>query len=466
MMQARDCLSNVVSMAQVFISAAHGGYGKGMLAPEVTLPNTTEAAEMIQIRDLVVAELRSRHLSVLAVPDDLGPEQAHSWINARCRLEDVALELQSATLVEASLRGAAVYSIGKNAGRRSQAELVLLALLRRTPQLPSQGVRPDTEAPLGSLAFCRAINCPALHMEVGHLSNPDDLAILQNQRRDVALGIADGLAAWGRAVTSAIEKDPAAGQPVEVNINVNGGLYNESGLLISNNAYVPIDLVERFNFDVPPKFHQKRVRYGNVVYAKAIDLRQQNISVRWEADTQTIQLRSRLGLQIAPGSVDYIMGRGITSEVQLIMFLKTMNEEGVSRYPDLAKIYREEATTEGVNHDLAFCQMLIETNALRFNTGLDSSHSNFGGIGAPRGGANQASFTSLRLGVRAHIQHLKAYASQEPLVLKPVEPRCNHVRRGVAPRVDHLSGRWSADEDYGDKILALVRRLYESAGLL
>ena len=34
----------------------------------MALPNTTEAAEMIQIRDLVVAELRSRGLSVLTVP--------------------------------------------------------------------------------------------------------------------------------------------------------------------------------------------------------------------------------------------------------------------------------------------------------------------------------------------------------------------------------------------------------------
>ncbi len=437
-----------------------------MLDPGVVLPNTTEAAEMIQVRDLAVAELRSRGLSVLAVPDDLSAEQSLNWINTRCRLDDVALEIQSAPLQESSVRGASVYYIGKNDVRRSQAELVVLALLRRTPQLPSRGVRPDTEATTGSLAFCRGINCPAMLMEVGHLSNPADLAILQNQRRDVALGIADGLAAWSRAVTKGMDEDETAGQPTEINININGGLYDEAGLLVSNNAYVPIDLVEQLNLDLDAGTNLKRVRYNQVVYVKAIDLRHYNISVRWEADARTVQLRSRLGLQIDPSLVDRIMGRGSTSEVQLIMFLKGINEGAIGQYPDLAKIYREEAMTEGINHDLAFCQMLVETNALAFNHGLDPSSNNFGGLGAPKGGSANASFPSVRIGVRAHLQHLKAYASQEPLVLRSVDPRFPYVRRGVAPSIDQLSGRWSADMDYGQKILALVRRLYESAGLL
>jgi len=453
-------------MAQVFISAAHGGYEDGNLDTGIVLPNTTEAVEMIQIRDLVVAELRSRHLSVLAVPDDLSPEQTRHWINARCRLEDVALKIQSAPLKEATLRGAAVYYIGKNEARHSQAELVLLALLRRVPQLPSRGVRPDTETPTGSLAFCRAINCPAMQMAVGHLSNPEDLAILQNQRRDVALGIADGLAAWSRAVTTALEPEPGSGQAIEVDISVNDGLYDESGLLISNNAYVPVDLVEQFDLDLETAPELRRIQYGKVVYVKAVDLRQYNISVRWQAETQTIMLRSRLGLQIEPSLVDHIMGRGSTTEVQLIMFLKGINEGAVSQYPDLAKLYRTEAMTEGVNHDLAFCQMLVETHSLTFDQGTAPTSYNFGGIGAPRGQLDSVSFPSLRIGVRAHIQHLKAYASQEPLVLRPVDPRFQYLRRGIAPRITQLNGRWSADMTYGQKILALVRRLYESTGLL
>ncbi|GAB1539052.1 hypothetical protein NUACC21_17170 [Scytonema sp. NUACC21] len=68
--------------------------------------------------------------------------------------------------------------------------------------------------------------------------------------------------------------------------------------------------------------------------------------------------------------------------------------------------------------------------------------------------------------VRAHIQHLKAYASLEPLVQEVVDPRFRFVARGIATFIDQLSGRWSADLEYGNKIMAMLKRLYESAGLL
>ena len=107
-----------------------------------------------------------------------------------------------------------------------------------------------------------------------------------------------------------------------------------------------------------------------------------------------------------------------------------------------------------------------QTNFLRFGGDVKPSQNNFSGLGAVGGGAEGASFPSARLGVRAQIQHLKAYASTEPLVQELVDPRFNFVTRGIAPLVDQLSGRWAADLQYGTKILALLRRLYESAGFL
>ena len=91
---------------------------------------------------------------------------------------------------------------------------------------------------------------------------------------------------------------------------------------------------------------------------------------------------------------------------------------------------------------------------------------NFASLGAIGGATASASFPSARIGVRAHIQRLKAYASTEPLVQDVVDPRFRFVTRGVAPLVDQLSGRWSVDLQYGKKIMALMRRLYESAGLI
>ncbi|HEY9837461.1 MAG TPA: glucosaminidase domain-containing protein, partial [Vampirovibrionales bacterium] len=124
------------------------------------------------------------------------------------------------------------------------------------------------------------------------------------------------------------------------------------------------------------------------------------------------------------------------------------------------------AAIEGINYDIAFCQMCLETNFLRFNGEIQPTQNNFAGLGSVGGGNTAASFPSARIGVRAHIQHLKAYASIEPLVMEQVDPRFRFVARGIAPLLEQLSGRWAADLQYGQKILALLRRLYESSGLL
>ncbi|MBE9139459.1 N-acetylmuramoyl-L-alanine amidase [Nodosilinea sp. LEGE 07088] len=452
-------------MAQIFISAGHGGLESGVTDPGVVLPNTTEAEEMIQIRDLVVAELRSRSFAVLWVPDDLSAAQTLAWINARCRPQDVALEIHGASSVDPTLRGSTVFYIAKNDVRRTHAELVVLALLRRAPQLISRGVKPDTDSPTGQLPFCRNLGCPSLLMEVGHLTNAQDLAIIQQQRRDVALGIADGLASWSRAVAKIPMPEPGGNLP-EIRINLNGGIYPETGIIYNSNSYVPIDIADLLGVDATSSPNITRIRYANVVYIKAVDLQNYNVSVSWEAASRTLRLRSRSGMQFCPGSMDRIMGIGSTSETQLTLFLQSVNPAAANTYRDLPKLYREEAAIEGSNHDIAFCQMLVETNSLNWGGSLSPGSNNFGGIGSPTGGIEGASFPSARVGVRAQVQHLKAYASLDPLVQRQVDPRFGFVVRGVAPLVSQLTGRWNADPEYGRKIGAFMRRLYESAGLL
>lgn len=450
-------------MGKIFISAGHGGFEQGSLDAGVTVPGTTEAAEMIRIRDLVVPELRSRGFDVLAVPDDLSNEQTLNWINSRCQRDDVALEIHAGAASSPGARGASVFYIANNEVRKSHAELLLLALLRRVPQLPSRGAKADTMTGTGSLTFTRRLGCPSLLMEVGYLTNPDDLGLIQNRRRDIALGIADGVASWSRAVAG----DPGDVQSFpEINISVNGGVYDEKGIIINNNAYIPIDLADQLGVDVVSDPEVRRVRYRGVVYIKAIDLRDYNISVGWDASTRTVTLKTSNALPICPGQLERIMGRGITSDIQMLMFLKANNESATEPYKDLPRFYREEAAIEGVDHDIAFSQMCLETAFLRFPGSLEPSDHNYGGIGAVAGDSGDISFNSPRIGVRAHIQHLKAYASTEPLVQEVVDPRFRFVRRGVAPLVTQLSGRWDPDRQYGEKILAILRRLYESTGLL
>ncbi|MDX2099485.1 MAG: glucosaminidase domain-containing protein, partial [Leptolyngbyaceae cyanobacterium bins.59] len=207
-----------------------------------------------------------------------------------------------------------------------------------------------------------------------------------------------------------------------------------------------------------------RVAFRGVVYVKAIELRDFNISVAWDNPSQTIALRSIL--RISPDLMNRIMGQGYSTEVQMMMFLKSNNEVALTQFPDIPKLYREEASIEGVNHDVAFCQMCVETAFLRFGGDVIPKQNNFAGLGTIDEGIQGAYFPNPRIGVRAQVQHLKAYASTEPMVQDLVDPRFRFVTRGIAPTVEQLSGRWAADREYGRKILAVLRRLYESAGLM
>lgn len=454
-------------MGRIFISAGHDIRESSNSDQGVAIGVMTEAAEMIALRDVLAVELRSRDrahdFEVFAVPDELSLSQTIQWINARSQPGDVALELHADAFTDPDMKGAAVYYIAQNDERRNHAELILLALLRRVPRLSTLGARPDTETQVGQMPFCRHIAIPSLYLHVGCLSNSKDRALLQTHRRDIALGIADGLSSWSRLVATSAAPGEQATYPT-IQINLNGGRYEESGIVVNGNAYIPTDLIDRMGVSIDPMASVNRIRHRNIVYLKAIDLRNHGLCVDFDSTTRTVTVRSPIA--ICPGDFDAITGRGKTSDVHLIMFLTSNHERALDKFPDLPKFYREEAAIEGINHDIAFCQMCLETGFLRFGGDVKFEQHNFAGLGAVGGGIEGAHFRSPRLGVRAHIQHLKAYASQAPLVQELIDPRFRFVTRGIAPLVDQLSGRWAADLEYGKKILALLRRLYELAELM
>ncbi|MEO0768190.1 MAG: N-acetylmuramoyl-L-alanine amidase [Cyanobacteria bacterium J06649_4] len=453
-------------MAQIFISAGHGGIENGVRDSGAKVSGTTEAQEMIALRDLIVPELRSRGYDVLSVPDDLSLSKSIDWINARSGAGAVALEIHAEEFVNRATRGATVYHIANNRDRRDQAELILLSLLKEVPELPSRGVRADTAAGTGRLAFCRQTVPPALVAEIAYLTNAQDFALLTRRRRSFAIGLANGLAAWSRAITGTTPTRPPEEAPEFpiINIEINGGKYPEKGVIISGNAYIPIDLADLLNVDLTKDEAIRRVRYRGVVYVKAVDLKPFSISVGWDAATRTLLLKPASALNICPGTIDLIMSHGSTTELHLKIFLRTENENALDQFPDLARLYREEATIEGVDYDIAFCQMCVETDFLRFPGLVRPFQNNFAGLAD--GAGNLATFPSDEIGVRAHIQHLKAYASTEPLAKPKVDPRFDFVKRGVAPLVGQLSNLWAADPQYGAKILARLEELYKAAGLL
>jgi len=163
-----------------------------------------------------------------------------------------------------------------------------------------------------------------------------------------------------------------------------------------------------------------------------------------------------------PESFGYIMGNGIVPPEKLAAFLLHINDQADKEFVLLlADYYLEEAVAEGVNHDTAFAQMCLETGFLRYGGLVTPDMNNFCGLGAIGPEETGLIFPDARTGVRAHIQHLQAYASEEPLKQELVDPRYRYVKRGSAPSIHGLTGTWAADRAYDEKIARILKNLYE-----
>jgi N-acetylmuramoyl-L-alanine amidase len=462
-------------MGSIFVSAGHGGFEDGVRDSGAIAFGTTEAQELISIRDVLVPELRQRGINTFSVPDTLSLVETIAWINNRCQPGDVALEMHADAFSSSKVRGASAFYIGSNPTRKADADLLLNAYLRRCPEVPSRGAKPDTEAGVGSLGFCRRVNIPSVLIELGFITSPDDLKVFQNRRRDVALGLADGLEAWLKNTplkplptptpTPAPAPTPTP-KPIVyplINIQINGAPHEDKGILVNGNAFVPSEVLDILN--VKPEAADRRITYNGVVFVRAVDLRDRDISVTWDQATTSVSLRSRRDILSGVGK---IMGRGLTTAQQITVFLTKTNSKALVIFPNLPQIYLQEAAAEGVNHDVAFCQMCLETNYLNFGGAVKPEQFNFADMGIVSPTNSGISFPDARTGIRAQIQHLKAYASTEPINQPLVKEnvRFRFVKRGVAPTVNELAGRWNSDPLYGQKIINIIRLLYENVSLL
>lgn len=164
-----------------------------------------------------------------------------------------------------------------------------------------------------------------------------------------------------------------------------------------------------------------------------------------------------------------IMGEAKATAYQMAQFCLKKNASPKLPYctvEELAEIFLEEGKAEGVRGDVAWAQSLHETGYFKFGGIVLPDQNNYGGIGALNGNSQgqAATFPDPRTGVRAQIQHLKAYASTGALVNACVDPRFSLVTRGVASFVEWLGASdnpkgkgWAyPGAGYGAKIVALL----------
>ena len=134
-------------------------------------------------------------------------------------------------------------------------------------------------------------------------------------------------------------------------------------------------------------------------------------------------------------------------------------QKGAPTIRSFCTIAYNEAVAEGVRPEVLFAQAMHETGWLRFGGDVKPQQCNFGGLGATGNGVSGLTFPDVATGLRAQVQHLKAYASTDPLKTQCVDPRFYYVARGCAPCVEDLAGRWASDRNYGKSLVTIINRL-------
>ena len=152
----------------------------------------------------------------------------------------------------------------------------------------------------------------------------------------------------------------------------------------------------------------------------------------------------------------------LTAEQLADFFINESPEKNWQEIYDFAALYIEESAAENINSDFAFAQMCLETGYLRFGGLVQPEFHNYCGLGAMDAEHPGEIFETEELGVRAHIQHLQAYATTEEVALHKelVDPRYNWVHKTkLVEDIFGLAGTWASDPLYGEKLDGILNQL-------
>ena len=164
-----------------------------------------------------------------------------------------------------------------------------------------------------------------------------------------------------------------------------------------------------------------------------------------------------------------VMGKSQATVAQMAAYIRSVNPNVAQSVLDMIPYYLSEGEAEGVRGDIAFAQSCLETGNFTFRgSAVTLSQNNFCGMGVTQNGVKGNSFATPQLGIRAQIQHLKAYASTEPLKQDCIDTRFRYVQRGCAPYVEWLGIQenpnhkgWASGANYGAKILQILAQILQ-----
>jgi len=177
----------------------------------------------------------------------------------------------------------------------------------------------------------------------------------------------------------------------------------------------------------------------------------------------------------APGTPDAVpvMGCSRLTVDQIVSWFNSQSRPAYAAsvpIDQLVQYFVNEGWDENVRGDIAFAQAIIETGWFSFPGIVPASANNFAGLGATQPGTF-AVFPDAQTGVRAQIQHLRAYADAtvtvDTLHHPLVDPRFDYVQpKGKAPYWNQFgNGIWAASSTYATSILNLYTRMLNAYGM-
>ncbi len=170
-----------------------------------------------------------------------------------------------------------------------------------------------------------------------------------------------------------------------------------------------------------------------------------------------------------------IMGESAVTVEEMVAYFESsgktypaeeLSKGGADSIETFCQMYYDEATAEGVRPEVAFAQTMKETGFLQYGGDAQIEQFNFAGIGTTGGGVPGNSYPDVRTGIRAQIQHLKAYATADALAQECVDDRYEYVKKGAAPYVEWLGQQenpeglgWATGENYGYDIVDMIENM-------
>ena len=143
-----------------------------------------------------------------------------------------------------------------------------------------------------------------------------------------------------------------------------------------------------------------------------------------------------------------------------------LSEGGADSIETFCQMYYDEATAEGVRPEVAFAQTMKETGFLQYGGDASIEQFNFAGLGTTGNGVPGNSYPDVQTGIRAQIQHLKAYATADALNQECVDDRYEYVKKGSAPYVQWLGQQenpeglgWATGDNYGYDIVGMIEEM-------